>query len=737
MRSLRRALAVPLALAAAASPAPAAAQMRPRPEHAFQRPDPRADPHRDGRSPLRSFFGVAVAHKLLASDDEATRIRGIERLGAIGTPEAIDALVEALEQGQAVGRSARARLTAVRVLAPHAKRDSVRQLLVREMTESGADARGVSPLSGIIRATAALSLAKSGEKKDMGALVSALLQGGASGEAASRALRAYPPASIEPFLEGRKRLTPPIATFLGELGDLRAVERLRAMLEEADQGNKVIAAVALAKLGDETPLPLAREWLKKTEPRLRRAAAEVLLALDAPEAGSAVAALIGSETTTLDGLRLAALAPSPDMAAALAGSLPTLSEQNRPRAIAALGRAGGPRAIQELTALLGKPDTATQAAFALATLPGDDARTALETASAGAKGDAARRLLLRAGIVRALALRDAPKGLTDALEGLRRAKDPVDRAVAAFGLVALGARSAEDVLGECFHDGAASGPKPRAPAEPSPAQACDAAVVAGAARGALARGARQIEPFQALLAKAAADPKGADAAVAAGVALLVHPDGGDISTAVLAGWAEAGGPLAPLAARALPSRDSEALRGRIARLLDGSDPVVRAHVALGLGADPEADSVSLLTEAYRFEDDAAVRVAIVRALAHRTEVQRTATLTLARDLDPDDRVRAIARSALEGRAPDDRPTVDDRGLGPRGQVAWVAIVANDAAEAKAAAGPPPLARLVRGDGIAVPVVADPDGVLLVPGLPPGASSLLLAPTLPPGDARPR
>src|SRR5262249_55978082 len=81
---------------------------------------------------------------------------------------------------------------------------------------------------------------------------------------------------------------PALATFLGELGDLRAIDRLRAMLGEKDPTGQVAAAVALAKLGDDAALPLAREWLKKSEPRLRRAAAEVLVFLGAPEAGAAV-----------------------------------------------------------------------------------------------------------------------------------------------------------------------------------------------------------------------------------------------------------------------------------------------------------------------------------------------------------------------------------------------------------------------------------------------------------------
>ncbi|NUQ73155.1 MAG: HEAT repeat domain-containing protein, partial [Polyangiaceae bacterium] len=153
------------------------------------------------------------------------------------------------------------------------------------------------------------------------------------------------------------------------------------------------------------------------------------------------------------------------------------------------------------------------------------------------------------------------------------------------------------------------------------------------------------------------------------------------------------------------------------RLLAGSDPAVRAHVALGLARDPEASAVSLLAGAYRFEEDASVRRAIVRALSRRKEGQRETTLIWARDLDPDSAVRALARAALAGRVLDDpRPPA-------RGEVIWVSLTPNDPKAAPMAAGR--TARLVRSDGLAVPVVADPDGVLLVPGLPSGESSLLL------------
>ncbi|WP_199694424.1 HEAT repeat domain-containing protein, partial [Sorangium cellulosum] len=186
-------------------------------------------------------------------------------------------------------------------------------------------------------------------------------------------------------------------------------------------------------------------------------------------------------------------------------------------------------------------------------------------------------------------------------------------------------------------------------------------------------------------------------------------------------------------ARALAARDDEVIRGRLKRLLEGSDPVVRAHVALGLGSDPMPDSVSLLARAYRFEDDPAVRRAIVRGLSRRAEVQRTRALLTARDLDPDEGVRALARAALSGapRSPTSGALDAPRPALATG-VVWVAIVPNDRSAAASASSRP--ARLVRPDGVAVPVVADPDGVLLVPGVPPGVSSVLLAPAAPPGDS---
>ncbi|WP_437709935.1 HEAT repeat domain-containing protein [Sorangium sp. So ce448] len=730
-----RALGLAAALAATAMAGPAAPQPVARTARAPQAAEEggKASAGAEaGATPLRGSLGVAVGERLLSSSDPAARLRGIERLGAIGTEEAVSALLAALDQHGAPGaRDPRARLAAVRALAPHAQRDSVRQLLARELSE-GAPARGAaSPLGEVLRGTAALALARTGERRALGVLVNAIVQGGAAGEAAARAIKAHPPASLQLLLGSRKRLEPALASFLGDLGDLRAIAALRPMLEGGDRAAQVAAARALARLGDEAALAKARAWLRKPEPGLFEPTTEILVYLGAPEAADAVAALLGSELGRMEGLRLAELGPAERLVPALARALPLLPDDARPRAVAAIGRAGGAEAARQLRRVLSeRPELATAVAFALATMSGAEARAAVAELFDGpraAKDADLRRLGLRAGVVRGLVLRDAPEALEKRLlAALAAPSGSSDRAVGVFGTVALGLRDAVDVVGAC-----------------SPSS-CDRAAVHAAARGALARGERALAALAPLFAALAASPPGAGgaagaaksgdaapdaAAISAGVALLAEPGGGAIATSRLAALAEAGGPLSPLAARALAARDDEVVRGRIERLLEGSDPVVRAHVALGLGSDPMPDSVSLLARAYRFEDDPAVRRAIVRGLSRRTEVQRRRVLVAARDLDPDEGVRALARAALSG--------ADARALDrPRSALAtgvvWVAIVPNDRSATGSASSRP--ARLVRPDGLAVPVVSDPDGVLLVPAVPPGASAVLLAPAAPPGDA---
>ncbi len=707
---MRRPMAL-AALALALVSGPAAAQLR------QAGPATRSSERHGEGNALRAQLGIPVAQRLLASEDLGARLRGIERLGAIGTTEAVDALVDAMDPQSVAARDVRARLVAVRVLAGEAKRDNVRQLLLREVTDtSGADGRsGALPLSAVRRQTAALALARSGDRKAVGALVNVLFQAGPVGEAAVRALRAYPPSSLEPFLEGRKRLTPGLATFLGELGDLRAIERLRAMVGESDPTGKMAAAVALARLGDEAALPVAREWLTKSEPRQRRAAAEVLVLLDAPEAPAAVAALLESDATRDEGLRLALAAPSPALAATLAKVLPGLPEEQRLHAVAALGRAG---AVTQLVPLLDQADTALAAAFALATIPGAEARTALEHALAGetAKADEARRLLLRAGVVRALVLGDAPAGLHDGLRALFKGTAPADRAAGAFGLVALGKMSLGDAL--------------EASCQKGETLVCDAAATA-AARGALALpdGASSLEPLLPLLerAAAAADPRlggrprgSTDAARDRARARCCSPTP---TAATCPPRCSPPGPRRGARWRRSPRARSPAATTR--RSAAASSACSKGAIPWSAPTSPSASP--------------AIRSPRPCRSSPRPTASRTTRACAAPWCAPSHGGRRCSASPRWRSPAISTPTTRCARWPPP---PWPGACSTPRSARRSASSPgarspgspsspttdpprpsPRTARLVRADGLAVPAVADPDGALLVPGMPVGAASL--------------
>jgi len=668
-----------------------------------------------GRGTLRGSFGVPVAERLLSSSNPEERLRGIRRLGAIGTPEAIDALVDGLEQSSILARDPRARLEAMRALAEHATKENVRPLLVRELSEAGPDGRAaIGPLGALARGAAALSLAKSGDKKALLALFGAVANGGPGGEAAAEALVVYPPASLGPLLEGKRRLEPTLSTMLADGGELRGLDKLHTTLEEGDLPAKTAAALALARLGDATPKDLALTWVKGNDPKLQRIGAEVLVRLGADAAIAAVNTLFATNATRADGVRLALVFPRPEFVEPLVKVLDSLGAEDKDKAIAAIGRIGGRAAAEALLTMLAKPELGTAAAFALSRMPGQEGKEALSRAlaSTSAQKGGPRRLITRAAVVRAIVMGEEPSGLGDTLKRMAAEKDAADRAVSLFGRVATGRTNARDAVAEACSSG----------------KTCELVLVAALARALLARGPEGLSELGPLLSQAAkvSGDEPSLLAIASGVFLLAEPSSKAVPTTQLLRWAEGGGPLAPLAARALPSRDDESTRARIKRLLEGTDPVIRAHAALGLAFDPEPDATSLLVMAYRFEEDAEVRRAVVRALSERKEPQRQTTLREARDLDPDDGVRALARAALRGRS------LAPLSSTPGGSVVWISLIANAPSALASIEGR--AGRLVRSDGLVVPLVADPDGVILVPTLAEGRSRLTLAPEAALGDA---
>lgn len=665
-------------------------------------------PARDGTSSLESHLAISVAERLLASDNPDDRVRGVERLVSSGQREAIDRVLRAFESGSIVGHDPRARLTAIRGLSPFLLRDAVRRVMERELAVEP----GGAPLATLVRDTAAMALAASGDKSSLEVLVAVLRQGGSSAAVARQALLAHPPKTLEPFAS-RGGLSAAICDVLGELGDQRAIALLRGALrfvrkpspdddtlgsanEDEDGKARLAAARALARLGDQDQVPVARNWAASPEPFQKLTGVSVLLSSGAPDARAMLVPLL-SGATSRQALELARSIPSPELAPALA-QLAAAPDDWRV-AVWTLGSIGGKQAVATLVTLMGDPARSWEAAFSLARAPGDEARTALETAQLNPR---LRRLAARAGTVRALALGDAPSGLTKLLRELVASKDDSDRAAGAYGLAVLREKSVRDLV-----------------------SSSDRIIVRAAARAALVLGGDAARAC----AERLAGERDAATRAALAIALVSDPAARAISTEQLAAWAEANEPFAPLAVLALGTREELGTERRIGRILASPDPVLRVHAALALAHSPLESAVSRLIAAWRFEGDASVRREIVAALAQRREPQRTAVLELVMQLDPDEQAREAARLGLLGRFP---LPVDRLGAGCAGNdrtvggcyVACFAHVASKAASPASVGGQ--AGRWLDASGLALPLVTDPDGALVVAGVSPGDSSFDLA-----------
>lgn len=624
----------------------------------------------DATTSLKSRLGIAVATRLLATGHARDREQALARLGSDGSPRALDMLLKVLEPGGPAS-TARDRLIAVRALSPHAVVPSVRQGLVRLMTGVGATSKSATdPLEGAVRESAALALAASGTPADVDALGKALRQEGPVAQAAAEAIIAHPPADIAPLLRARGVPTPTLARLLGRLGDQRAFETLRDMVRRGTPQVRAEAAVALTRLGDMETVPLARSWQQADSPALRVASARILALTHAPGAGKAITTLLDDAATRDTALELAAVTPDPALVPVLEQRLAGAPPERVPLLLAALGRIGGDAAAHALARQLALPERGRLAAYALALCAGDAATAALEHAL---DAPATRRLAARAAVVRRLALGDRVGGLSGALAALIGSRDAADRAAGAWGTAALDDDRARALLASR-----------------------DPVVVRAAARAAAGK---DVAADAAPLFVAARDPH---TRAALAVALATVRGANAVPTRTLLDAADAGGVLLPVVAYALAIRDNETLRTRIDSLLASGDPMVRAATALGLSESARPDATGRLEDAYRFETDARVRRALVTSLGRRRGGRRT--LELAARLDGDAGTREAARRALAG---------GSRTGAPRGRgTMWLAIGGGAAAADRAAVIAP-------ADGPPLPVVAAPDGLLVVTGLPAG------------------
>ena len=364
----------------------------------------------------------------------------------------------------------------------------------------------------------------------------------------------------------------PSLTLLGRLGDQRAIPLLYGALAfvrkpsaddeglglalEDDRAH-LAAARALARLGDQGQVPKARSWAASIEPSWKVAGVSVLLASGAPDARSMLVPLL-SGATSRDALELAYATPGPELVPALAQL--AAAPDDWKVAVWTLGEIGGKQAVATLGALMNDPVRTWDAAFALARAPGDEARIALEAAQSNPR---LRRIAARAGTVRALALRDQPRGLIRLLRELMTSKDASDRAAGAYGLAALRETSVRDLVASS-----------------------DLFVVRAAARASILLGTEG--------ARACAErlPNERDAATRAALAIALVSDQAAraISTDQLAEWGrELDQPFAPLAVVALGSREEPGTERRLGRMLTSPDPVLRGHAAFGPCEKPIAE----------------------------------------------------------------------------------------------------------------------------------------------------
>jgi hypothetical protein len=365
----------------------------------------------------------------------------------------------------------------------------------------------------------------------------------------------------------------------------------------------------------------------------------------------------------------------------------------RAAAVVALGRQVAASAVGALVALVSDRALQGDVGYALARSPNPLALGALEVLSVAPES---RRLAARAYFVRRFVRGDRSARLDALVASLAASADADDRAVGLQVSVALGELRIERAIVDA-----------------------DARVRRAVTMGAMAHA--DPDTLEAILARLKAEPDEPTRRVLA-LGLLDGDARNTVPTSALVEWASAGGPDAPLAARAIARRASDTVDGSVVALLVSRDAVLRRHAALGLGASGARDATGHLARMYAWEWDAGVRRAVIEALGGRTNDQgtpeRIATLELAARLDPDPVVRWRAKLALDGSPPPSPGRIRE--------VAWVRLVPVEGASRV----PDATALLVPRDGPAVPIAFDNDGYALLPGVAPGEVCLRLADGLP-------
>ncbi|MEO8182786.1 MAG: HEAT repeat domain-containing protein [Deltaproteobacteria bacterium] len=644
---------------------------------------------------LAGRFGIEHLVSALKAPRLEERLAGIQRLAGLGTRPALHRLVSfALERRAQLG--AREWLTLARALAPRAAEEETRVLLAALLNQRAAEPSGPAEaaLLSLARGTAALALAASRSEPAVRVLGAALRSGGAAAALARDALLEYPPTDLEALLAAPAEPSVDLARWLGALGDQRAFHPLRAWVRGESAEVRAAAAVALTELGQLETVPLARQWLTSGVPVLVRAAAEIARLTQQPEAGGLLRQELANEQERSERLRRGLEFPSAELLPLALGA--RAWGPDAASAWTLLGRIGGAQATLQLETGLARPESAFAAAHALSRLPGRGAHAVLTRALAA---KVALPVTTRAAALRVALWHEQFESLPARLAELQSSKRANERAAGAWAASLLGTPAALAEL--------ASGDAARIEAVADNALWFDDSVLLVAAR---------------LLARAAPG-RTRDAFSFA----LLRPIGrAAVRSSLLEALVLEGGAAAPLALRTLASRDEPRFIAFCAAYVSHPDPVLRAHVARGLGESARASAVGPLARRFELETDETVRQAIVWALSGRRGPTVQRTLQLAASLDPSARVRAAARLALGGMALGDPP--------PSNEFLWAELLSeSEPSEPKAAlaapvgavslavalpapaqAGEPGLLHVV--PGLALPVFADAAGLLVVAGV---------------------
>ena len=660
-------------------------------------------------SPLRSRFGADHAESLLRSTESEQVRRGIMRAATTNTPEATALLVA---QADTTNNDELTLIELARALAPHAKEDAPRARLITMLNATARISRGRGSTALTTAATmarvelarqiAARALVASRDPKALDAVFAAARESGQSQQNALRALASDPVASTEVTLASPSSAAG--ARALAQTGDLRALDALLAKAQGPyDATTRSACLLALGQLGDGRARALAISAFADQDPHVRAAAGETLVLLDAPERYHAVVQLLSSSETAPAAVRLAHRAQDVEVVKALAAKLAATNDlQLRLGIIAALGRGiANEEGLKVLASMAADPRLGGDAVQAIARSPNTAALSTLEhiaqvTGLAGGERGRLRRLAVRGYVLRALLRGEHSSALEGAIDGLRASADGADRALGAFARVALGHASASDALDDR-----------------------DPAVRRAAAMGSLSSyDGRTLSSADALLSRLSRETDDATRSV-----LAIGLVGGDpraiVPTLTLVQRVEAGGADAPLSAAALAARKGDSLKDKVDTLAASSDPVMRAHVARGLGTSEEPSATGRLAELTRYEAEPLVRLAQTTALARRSPApSRNEILSVTSRFDPEARIRDVATRALASATPP--------APWPVREVAWLRVTT----DAGAAPTTPMLASYVTAEGVAIPIAFDADGYALVAGIPPGDGRLVLAPVVP-------